>query len=215
MQLKVVKADGSIEHYLHTKIIGTVNNALATSGEPNIAVAEHLAEAITYFLYNGKHRRRTTTSEIFSMVQVTLAATSYEDAAEALGEYHYRRLLKRRRIEVIDDDQVQDHTAGARRGGPPSRWNKSQIVNDLIVRQKLDRQVARAIASMVEEKILNIGLARVSRGLIKQLVRADTAATLQAEQQLRTASAETDEKDSADTEICFRQQREGLCTVEL
>jgi len=68
---------------------------------------------------------------------------------------------------------------------------------------------------MVEEKILNIGLTRVSRGLIKQLVRADTAATLQAEQQLRTASAETHEKNYADTEICVRQQREGLCTVEL
>ncbi len=29
MQLKVIKSDGSIEEYLHTKVIGTFGNALA------------------------------------------------------------------------------------------------------------------------------------------------------------------------------------------
>ena len=37
---------------------------------------------------------------------------------------------------------------------------------------------------MVEEKILNLGIALVPAGLIKQLVISDTAAVLHAEQQL-------------------------------
>jgi len=28
MQIKVIKADGAAEEYLHTKVIGTINNAL-------------------------------------------------------------------------------------------------------------------------------------------------------------------------------------------
>ena len=61
MQLKVIKADGSIEEYLHTKIIGTISNALSASGHDSTFVAEQLAEAITYYLYNnnsGGHGRQ-------------------------------------------------------------------------------------------------------------------------------------------------------------
>jgi len=51
VKLKVVKADGSVEEYLHTKVIGAIGNALAGDGQADIYVAEQLAEVVTYFLY--------------------------------------------------------------------------------------------------------------------------------------------------------------------
>lgn len=216
MQVKVVKADGSVEEYLCTKVIGTINNALTLAGEPNIMVAEELSDAVTYFLYSQPQKRRTTSSDILSMIRVVLAATSHEDAAVALGEYHYRRLLKRRRIEVVDAEifeKSQDFNPS-----PINRWDKSWIIDGLMTKQKLDRQTARVIASMVEEKILNIGMTRVSRDLIKQLVLADTAMILQAQEQLQRTTVNSVfnlEQTYTDTDICFRQQQEGHCAAKL
>jgi hypothetical protein len=47
--------------------------------------------------------------------------------------------------------------------------------------------MARAIASMVEDKIFNMGISLVPTSLIKQLVLNETALVLQAEEQLQTA----------------------------
>ena len=214
MQVKVVKADGSVEEYLCTKVIGTINNALTLAGDPNIMVAEELSDAVTYFLYGQQQGRRTTSSDILSMIRVVLAATSHEDAAVALGEYHYRRLLKRRRIEVVDAEifeKSQDFNPSM-----ANRWDKSWIIDGLTTKQKLDRQTARVIASMVEERILNIGMTRISRDLIRQLVLADTSAILQAQEQLQKTTVNNIlQQTYTDTDICFRQQQEGHCAAKL
>jgi len=46
-------------------------------------------------------------------------------------------------------------------------------------------QTARTIASMVEEKVLNMGITSVPVSLIKQLVWNDAALVLRAERQLQ------------------------------
>ncbi len=190
-RLKVVKADGNVEEYLHTKVIGTISNAMSCVEQGDVYIAQQLAEVVTYYLYHKHSRRTITSSEIFSAIKVVLADTKYSEAAVALNEYHYRRKLKRSRIEVacVDICELADakllceSNAGYKR----SRWNKSIIVSGLISKYNVDSQAARAIASMVEEKILSMGIALVSASLIKQLVLSDTAAVLRAGNQLQTA----------------------------
>ena len=190
MQLKVIKADGTVEQYLHTKVIGTISNALGSNGRPDTYVAEELAEVVTYYLYNRQNRRSATSSEILSIIKAVLSATSYEDAAVALSEHHFERRLKRSRIEVasIDIEELADaeklctteHLDGR------SRWEKSRIVKDLVEKHDVSRQTARTIASMVEEKIFNMGLTLIPASLVKQLVLSDAAAVLRAQRQLQT-----------------------------
>ncbi len=190
MQLKVIKADGSVEEYLHTKVIGTISNALGRIGQADICVAEQLAEVVTYFLYRRQKGRAVTSSEIFSIVKAVLAATSYEEAAVALSEHHFERKLKRSRIEVasIDIQELADAELLCKDGELDSRcrWDKSRIVNDLVTRHNVSQQTARMIASMVEEKIFSMGITLVPASLIKQLVLGDAAAVLQAQRQLQT-----------------------------
>jgi transcriptional regulator NrdR family protein len=188
-QLKVIKADGSIEEYLHTKVMGTINNALGEVDLANIDIAEEFAEVVTFFLYNQYNRRTVTSGDIFSMIKVVLAATGYEDAAVALSEHHFERKLKRSRIEVATID-VQDLTdaellAGEEVSSSRSRWDKSRIVADLVNRHGINGQTARTIAAMVEEKVFNLGMTLVPSSLIKQLVLGDTATVLQAQRQLQ------------------------------
>jgi transcriptional regulator NrdR family protein len=190
VRLKVVKADGSVEEYLHTKVIGAISNALAYDGQADIHVAEELAEVVTYFLYHRKTPRTVTSGEILSIIKAVLTATTYEDAAIVLTEHHFNRKLKRSRIEVvsIDIQQLADAEMlyGVQQSPRRSRWDKSKIVNDLVTNYDVSMQTARTIASMVEERIFNIGLTSVPASLIKQLVLGDTAAFLRAQRQLQT-----------------------------
>ena len=104
VQLKVAKADGSAEEYLHTKVMGTISNAFDSIGQADICTVEQLADVVTYFLYHKQNRRTVTSSEIFSVIKVVLAATRDEEAAVALSEHYFQRKLKRSRIEVVSAD---------------------------------------------------------------------------------------------------------------
>jgi ribonucleoside-triphosphate reductase (formate) len=203
MQLKVIKADGGIEEYLHTKIIGTINNALAESGHESEFVAEQLAEAITYYLYNNNSGGAVGSGEIYSMIQAMLSTTGYDDAALVLNNYHYTRELMRHRIEVVDADGHES-------------WNKSQIVQDLVCREGMQRQTARTIASMVEEKVLRIGLNKVPTSLIRELVEIETKAILEAEQQLDGLHIKSRKRTVAPTirtDAGLERERKGVCRV--
>ncbi len=203
VQLKVIKTDGSIEQYIHTKVIGAISNALAQVSEPDIEAAEQLAEVVTYFLYQGQNRHArqgsratpvagapsVTSSEILSMIKVVLTATNFEEAAIAFSEHHFERKLKRSRVEVatMNVEELQDVKllCEAEQLDGRCRWDKSRIVDDLVTKHGISRQTARAIASMVEEKIFNMGLTVVPYSLVKQLVLGDATAILRAQHQLQ------------------------------
>jgi hypothetical protein len=191
LKLTVVKADGAKEPYLHTKVIGSIANALGAAGQSDITAAQELAEAVTFFLYRNATNRAISASEILSVIETALAGAGFEEAAIALSEHHFERKLKRCRIEVVRDrpsglsdadNLYTDHSERAR-----SRWNKSRIVEYLVTKHHLHRQIARTVASMVEEKVFNMGLPVVPAGLVKQLVLNDAAAVLRAQNQLQTA----------------------------
>lgn len=190
MQLKVIKADGSEEEYLHTKVVGTISNALGGIGATDISTAEHLTEVVTYFLYHERTAGLITSGEIFSIIQAVLTAADYEEAASVLSEYHYQRKLKRCRIEVVSVDIQELADAEILCKGEESpgrtRWDKSRIVRDLVSKYDVGQQTARAIASMVEEKVFGMGIKLVPASLVKQLVLGDAATVLRAEQQLQT-----------------------------
>jgi transcriptional regulator NrdR family protein len=192
-RINVIKADGSREEYIHTKVVGAIANALGTAGQGDpdkIGVAEELAEAVTFFLYHTKSPRGVSSSEIFSIIQAVLAGTGYEEAAAALSEHHFERKLKRCRVEVVNgrtgepaDTELLYNTGAA---GVRTKWEKSRIVEDLVAKYGLSRQTARTIASMVEERVFNMGISVVPAGLVRQLVLNDAAAILNAQKQLQT-----------------------------
>lgn len=189
MQLKVIKADGAVEEYLHTKVIGTINNALGRIGQADMYIAEELAEVVTYYLYHRQDQNNVTSNEVFSIIKAVLTATGHEDAALALSEYQFERKLKRSRIEVVSAD-IQEPGDAELLGGieqmhSRSRWDKAKIVNNLVTKHNIPQQTARTIASMVEEKIFNIGITLVPVGLVKQLILGDAAAVLRAQRQLQ------------------------------
>jgi transcriptional regulator NrdR family protein len=191
MQLKVVKADGTAERYLHTKVVGTISNALGEVGQADVYIAEQLAEVVTYYLYRRENQHRVAGSEVFSIIKAVLTSTGHEEAAIALSEHHFERRLKRSRVEVasidIEDLADAERLCEAKESADKSRWDKARIVQDLVTKHGVPRKTARAIASMVEERIFNMGITLVPASLVKQLVLGDAAAVLRAQRQLQSA----------------------------
>jgi hypothetical protein len=191
-QLRVTKADGTTEEYIHTKVIGTINNAFLAISRPDIAMAEDLAEVVTYYLYKKQDQRLVSSSEILSMVKVVLTSTGYESAAVVLGEHAIERRMKRARTEVLAIDVLDfaDVERLNRTKQPPARmpWDKGRIVHDLMAESGVPLQTARAVASTVEERVFNMGMTAVPRSLIKQLVLGEAAAMLHAQQELQVAA---------------------------
>lgn len=191
IRLKVIKADGSVEQYFHTKVLGTICNALACAGQGETSTAENIAEAVTYFLYHRGSGETVTSCEIFSIIKAVLSSTGYEAAATSLNEHHHHRRVKRNRVEVIriDIEKLSDAEKlyGMEKPVPRTPWNKSKIASSLVDKHEFGRQIARAVASMVEEKVLNMGINVVPSSLIRQLVFGDSAALLAAQRQFQPA----------------------------
>lgn len=188
-QLHVVKADGTTEEYLHTKVIGTINNALSAAGRPDIAMAEDLAEVVTYYLYKKQDQRQVSSGEILAMIKAVLTSTGHEAAAVALGEHAIGRRLRRARTEVlavnVQDFRDVEELHRLRQSPQRMPWDKSRIVCDLTTEAGMSRQTARAVASVVEERVFNMGMTLVPRSLVKQLVLGEAAAMLRAQKELQ------------------------------
>ena len=230
MQLKVIKADGTEEGYLHTKVLATLVNAFAEPAENNTSVARELAEAVTFYLYGKYGSNKITSSEILSIIQAVLSSTGHNDAAANLAEHHYRRSLLRARVEITKSDIRKISDAVKQQQGsavqPTSCWNKSKIINDLVTECNLDSATARTVASMVEEKILASGFRCMPSAFIRFLVLLQTQAILSAQQQLQSrpdeetiaSSSRLSPSKSVNNAVLdgrLRQQQNGLCPVEV
>ena len=181
----VIKADGSIEGYFHTKILSTINNCMTQAGHFEMKMAEEFAKVITYHLFKEKiHTIRS--DQILALIKEVLCSTGYDDAAEALSSHQLQRIIRRSRIEVVsDDDSGGSDGQGMVMRGQTSRWNKTKIADDLMANFGFERQLARTVAGAVEEKVLNLNLRRVSTKLIKQIVLAETVPMLSASNQMQ------------------------------
>jgi len=193
-QLEVIKTDGSRETYLYTKVLGTISNALSRIDRPDVFLAQELADVVTYYLYHHENAplKKVQSNEILSIIKVVLTTTGHADAAAALSEYHYERLLKRNRVEVVylDINDLTDAQSLCTMDTPGMRekWSKTRIVADLIQDYGISRLSARAVASMVEEKIFKMDLSLVPSSLIKLLVLNDAAMILRAQDNLHQSA---------------------------
>ncbi|MBN2377154.1 MAG: hypothetical protein JXD22_12180 [Sedimentisphaerales bacterium] len=187
MQLRVEKADGSYEVYLHTKVLGTIAAALADGDCYQECLPEEFAEAVTTFLRRRYTNGIVTSSEIYSMIEVVLSDTGYDQAALALHEHHINRQIKRRRVEVIRCPGMPQEESDILEGdelffeGTVQPWSKSVIVRDLERENHLAHSFSRAVGGAVEEKVLRLGIRRIRSSLVWELVLNELLMIRQAE----------------------------------
>lgn len=229
MQLKVIKADGIKEDYMHTKILRTINTVLAESGKADMYTAEQLTEAITFYLYHQRKIATITSGELHSIIVSVLDGTGHEQAALQAKEYQLRRNIQRRRLAVVDRDIENINQAimfeHSFELDETLTWNKSCITAYLLANLEIDTSSARAISSAVEEKILKLQISCIPTGIIKQLalmeavkvMKASSVLTMQPTATHSSEDTEIPEKSEniiSDREVWLRQPQDGLCLAE-
>ena len=189
MQLRVEKSDGSSEVYLHTKVMGTIARALSECDSFLEGQPEQLAEAVTIYLRRRYQGGIVASDEIHSMIEVVLYDTGHARTALALHEHRVGRQMKRGRVEVISCLSSTDilDTIGSLSilpVGPVRLWNKSEIVRSMKEKYGLDHNLARAVAGMVEEKVLALECRQITSSLVRELMASEMLCLMQAEQSL-------------------------------
>jgi len=218
MHLRVEKADGSHEVYLHTKVIGAIAAALAEADAYDPHDAEELAEAVRKFIAQRYGNSLVSSDEIYSMVQVALCETGFVQAALALHQHRTHREMARRRVEVVRQTTLTEHAAWAQHDLSHTKtqvlnWNKSVIARDLQKNQSLPPHLARAVAAQVEEKVLRLGTRQLRTALLHELVTDELYLMQQAQIALDEHPLECPLQKPANTSTLTRPRQERFAVA--
>jgi ribonucleoside-triphosphate reductase len=171
------KRDGRVMPFDQTKIADAIWRAAQAVGGEDRFVADELAGAVTDYLERHYEGDIPGIEDIQDMVEKVLIETGHAKTAKAYILYRERRRQARQRMKVrkamrearsSTTDSALLVDTGAKDALLP--WDKGRIAEALEQEAHLDSPTARKVAGAVEERILGSGLARITTGLIRELV---------------------------------------------
>lgn len=177
----VRKRDGREVPFDLAKIRAAVLKATAAVGEPDEAYAGEVAALVELALAEERRTRGGDAArgehvpgieDVQDLVERALVETGRAAVAKAYILYRDGRARVREALQVVRSERglvrVQD-TIGT---GP---WSKGRIVAALMTEADLSRGSAEEVAAAVEQKVFGAGLARITTGLVRELVDIELA----------------------------------------
>jgi len=171
------KRDGRVVPFDESKIADAIFKAAQAVGGEDRELAEELAGVVTMFLeknYGVDHI--PTIEEIQDVVEKVLIETGHAKTAKAYILYRDRRARIREMLRVRKRTQGQNNSTDMLlMVEPDSRdelapWNKASIATALVQEAEISEELAHEIASVVEKRVFDSGIPRISTGLIRELV---------------------------------------------
>lgn len=169
---QVIKRDGRLAPFNRLKIVEAIRKAAEAGGGEEEHVISQLTDAIVFHLAECYPEGAPEIESIQDAVERVLMQTGSVQTARAYVLYrekrgHLRNTLKVRRdsahISFIQD--VFSLTESL-----PESWDRKRIVSDLAEEFKMSIKLADEIARSVEERVMAMGFAYVSTGLLRELI---------------------------------------------
>ena len=154
----IAKRDGPNEPFMVEKLGGSIARAAEEAGHQDPILARELASAVSLFLQHQGYGTTVSSIQLHSMTEQVLSETGYSPVAMSYTLYHQRRQRLRESLRVEDS------------AGRLQPWNKTRIACRLTSQQGMAGATARAIASMVEKRVMAAQFERLGCGLIRELV---------------------------------------------
>jgi len=172
----VRKRDGQLVRFDRGKIADAIFAAAKAVGGEDRALADELSGVVCLFLQRRFGTDIPGIEDIQDMVEKVLIETGHAKTAKAYILYRQKRSEQRARTRVrkqIQEDS--DSTDTQLLVDPASRaeyfnWEKTRIAQALVKEAEISEAEAREIASVVERRIFNSGISRISTSLIRELV---------------------------------------------
>jgi hypothetical protein len=173
---RIKKRDGREVPFDGAKIARAIEHALAAAGEPDARFAAEVAAVVELELRRGAEERALrregeyvpAIEEIQDLVERALIELGRAGAAKAYILYRERRAQVRAVLQVREE-----RTSGVPRVQAThqmSSWSKARISAALIEEALLPRATAEDVARRVELRVIELGLRRISSGLVRELV---------------------------------------------
>ncbi|MBN2446236.1 MAG: hypothetical protein JXO22_05905 [Phycisphaerae bacterium] len=161
----IAKRDGSLETFSTRKLSRVLVNAMRECGQDQ-RLAEPIVRAVEVHLEYREQRLRLTAEYVYRCLVAVLEQTGLRNVAERLIMHRRWRRYRRSVVRV----------AASEPGGVSEPWRKGTIINALEESYNVGSSVARILAGELETRVLNLGHSRVSRGLLKELIRTELSA---------------------------------------
>ena len=173
----VRKRSGRIVPFDQTRIADAIFKAAQAVGGADRELAEELADVVVLFLEKQYGPEGIPTiEEIQDMVEKVLIETGHAKTAKAYILYREKRSriretmkVRKRLIEKNDPTDISLLVDPATRD-ELMPWNKEHIALALENEADVPAEVAREIASAVEQRVIASGIKRISTSLIRELV---------------------------------------------
>ena len=169
----VRKRDGAIVPFDRTKIAEAIFKAVQAVGDDDRFLADELAGVVCLFLRRHYSGEPPGIEEIQDMVEKVLIETGHAKIAKAYILYRDRRAQVRRKLQVHKSVDRPDMRVQTGSGDQAEPWDKARIARALEVEAQLDRDVARKVATAVEQRVLSSGFRKLTTHLIRELVDAE------------------------------------------
>ncbi|MFH0910190.1 MAG: anaerobic ribonucleoside-triphosphate reductase, partial [Planctomycetota bacterium] len=172
----VRKRDKRLVPFDRKKIAAAIFAAAKAVGGEDRTLAEELSGVVSLFLEKRFASEIPGIEDIQDMVEKVLIETGHAKTAKAYILYRQKRAEARTRTRVRKElKEITSSTDTQLLVDPASRaeyfnWDKTRIANALVKEAGVPEAEAHEIASIVERRILNSGIARISTPLIRELV---------------------------------------------
>jgi len=170
------KRDGRMENFSEEKISEAIFSAAQSVGGEDRKLADELAGVVRLFLEKRFKDGIPTIEEIQDMVEKVLIETGHAKTAKAYILYRQRRTEARMRMKVRKEIQEMKNSTDVQLLVDPGSkaeyfsWDKARIAQALEVEAELAQEEAWEIASIVERRVFNSGITRISTNLVRELV---------------------------------------------
>lgn len=172
----IVKRDGRLVPFNEKKIADAIfKSALAVGGEDR-SLADELAVVVTMFLEKKYAGQMPSIEDIQDIVEKVLIETGHAKTAKAYILYRDKRTRIRESLRVRKQTKKRTDTTdvslmvNTETKDETFPWNKNKIAEALKKEADISEEVASEIAGVVEQRVFDSGLNRISTALIRELV---------------------------------------------
>lgn len=173
---KVQKRDGKLVSFDEGKIAGAIFKAAKAVGGEDMSIAEELAGVVGLFLQKRFSDKIPSIEDIQDLVEEILIKNGHAKTAKAYILYREERANIRKSLRVRKQTQKSTDTTDfalmveTATKDESFSWDRRKIEIALEKEADMPEDVAREIANIVENRVFNSGLGRITTSLIRELV---------------------------------------------
>jgi hypothetical protein len=167
---RVINRNGEVVPFRRNRIVRAILAAVRAAGSKDEWVADKLADMVVYFLdtQHGERAQPPGADDVDDMIEKALLSSPdlHAVAKAFLASRQQRREIRELEETIAAEPGPQVAKPDLGLGG----WNRAYIAAAVMREHKLDASTAGEVAETVERKVLELELARVTTGLIRELV---------------------------------------------